>query len=552
MSRTFIMIKVLVLSLCMVLAGVNISTAAVQIPEKVRVGLFFEKTAVSNFTLNSDKGLQFGYYKDNNFSLLTENPTNELVSVRKDVYFIKTSTALVEYKPTDKTIPQGQALGPVHIQIGGEYAGFNEVDQQIKSLEQKGVDAYPVYKDVWQVWTGFYPDIASAQADIKNKLEVVLGAGEYKVIQPLNTSIVVSNSRGKTLLLFSSSTGVLQMKPIIENSPYIFKINNKKTYRGDIEVRRQTGSDMSVINILPLEQYLYGVVPSEIESNSNVEALKAQAVAARTYALNSIGDKHSHLEIDVCDTTCCQVYKGFGGEAPSTNKAVEDTKGRIVTYNGKPASVFYFSSSGGWTEDVKNVWGSSIPYLVSVEDKYESGKSWHYNWEVSYTAEKLKGIFEGRGLGLGDILGITATKTSEAGRITELVVTGSKKNKKYEKNDCRSFLSLDSQWYTVTTDADTMIKSKEAPPLKTQLGGKKVITASGVKTLNAAGNNSFTVIGANNVKKVVPRIPANYIFKGKGWGHGIGMSQEGAKGMANAGFTYEQILTHYFKGTKVE
>ncbi|HPD00328.1 MAG TPA: SpoIID/LytB domain-containing protein, partial [Acetivibrio sp.] len=221
------------------------------------------------------------------------------------------------------------------------------------------------------------------------------------------------------------------------------------------------------------------------------------------------------------------------------------------TYNGKPASVFYFSSSGGRTEDVKNVWGSDgYPYLISVEDKYESGDSWHYNWEVSFTAQKIKQIMIDRGFNLGDILGIFITKRSEAGRATEVVVKGSKDERIYTNGSTRSFLSLDSQWYEITTDADTLVMGVEGEPVKTQLGGKKVMTASGLKTISASGN-SVSVVSSGSIKKI-PIIPTIYTIIGKGWGHSVGMSQEGAKGMAKAGFTYKEILAHYFAGTKVE
>ena len=183
---------------------------------------------------------------------------------------------------------------------------------------------------------------------------------------------------------------------------------------------------MTLINVLPMEEYLYGVVPCEIQAGSHPEALKAQAVAARTYTVNNL-KKYERLNFNMCATTYSQVYRGFNGEAGATSKAIDDTRGEIVTYEGKPASIFYFSSSGGKTEDVKNVWGSDgYPYLVSVEDKYESGKSWHYNWENSFTAQRIKEIMVGRGFNIGDILGIHITKRSEAGRAVEVVLRGSK------------------------------------------------------------------------------------------------------------------------------
>ncbi|GAE89184.1 SpoIID/LytB domain-containing protein [Acetivibrio straminisolvens] len=364
--------------------------------------------------------------------------------------------------------------------------------------------------------------------------------------------IVVLSKDGQVMLMFDSIYHAFQVQPETKDESCVLRINgdDKKRYRGAFEILRLSGSDMTVINVINIEEYLYGVVPYEIQASSHPEALKVQAVAARTYTVNNL-NKYKRLQFDLCPTVYSQVYKGFDGEASSTNKAVDDTKGKVVTYNGKPASVFYFSSSGGMTEDVRNVWGSEgYPYLVSVEDKYESGDSWHYNWEVSFTAQKLKQIMIDRGLKIGDILGIYITKRSEAGRATEVIVKGSQGEKVYTNGSTRSFLSLDSQWYDITTDADIFVKGNDGEAIKTQLGGKKVMTASGLKTVSSA-NSKVSVVSANGTK-TVPLIPTNYIFKGKGWGHAVGMSQEGAKGMANAGFTYEEILTHYFPGTKVE
>lgn len=387
----------------------------------------------------------------------------------------------------------------------------------------------------------------------ENAAQVALGGiADYSVIPPSSKRIVILSSDGQVKLMYDSVNGAFRVYPHEGGSPSLFKLNsdNKKVFRGGLEVLRQTGSDMTVINVLPTEEYLYGVVPGEIGAGSHVEALKAQAVAARTYTLNNLS-KYSHLKFNLCTTTYSQVYKGYSVEDKATNKAIDDTKGEIVTYKGKPAAVFYFSSSGGKTEDVKNVWGSEdYPYLVSVDDPYESGKSWHYNWQVSYTAQKIGEIMTKRGYKLGNIQAVFITKRSEAGRATELVVKGANDQRIYTNGNTRSFLSLDSQWFDITTDSDVAVLKQDGSSSNTQLSGKKVMTSSGVKTISTS--NNVSIISSNNTKKTVPAVPTTYIFTGKGWGHGIGMSQEGAKGMANAGLTYKEILTHYFTGTKVE
>ncbi|HOM03012.1 MAG TPA: SpoIID/LytB domain-containing protein [Acetivibrio sp.] len=528
------------------------------IPQKVRIGLLFndsqtgQYSAVSSFTVDSQKGLQLGYFSEEGFVCLFKEPSKDAVTVRKDAFFAKGSSGLTEFDPSSGKIPSGEIIGAYHIKIGKDYKDYNSLYKELVEVKQKGVDAYPAYDDGWQIWTGFYLDENEAQTAITKNIDPALGTGDYSVVSPSASRITVLSKDGQPILVFDSIYYAFGVQPEVEDGTGVLRINgdDKSRYRGGLEVLRLSGSDMTVINVINIEQYLYGVVPYEIQASSHPEALKAQAVAARTYTVNNL-NKYKRLQFDLCPTVYSQVYKGFDGEAASTNKAVDDTKGKIVTYNGKPASVFYFSSSGGRTEDVRNVWGSEgYPYLVSVEDKYESGDSWHYNWEVSFTAQKIKQIMTDRGLKLGDILGIYITKRSEAGRATEVIVKGSQGEKVYTNSSTRSFLSLDSQWYEITTDADIFVNGNGDEPVMTQLGGKKVMTASGLKTVNST-NGKVNVVNSNGTK-VVPLIPTNYIFKGKGWGHSVGMSQEGAKGMAKAGFTYEEILTHYFPGTKVE
>lgn len=521
------------------------------VPEQVRIGLYFnddktkQYTAVSSFKIDSESGLQFGSCTDSGFTVLIEETANSTYTIRKDAFYVNNSGKLTEYSPESAKIPEGEKLGAFHANLGGSYESYEALTAQIEEYKKNGIDAFPAFSDTWQIWSGFYLD--------ENALKAALGdTAEYTVVPPSPTRIVVSSSEGEVKLLYDGSVGAFRVYPREGDDPSLFRINgdNNKVYRGALEILRQKASDMTLINVLPTEEYLYGVVPGEIGAASHVEALKAQAVAARTYTLNTLS-KYSHLKFNLCTTTYTQVYKGYSVEKPATNKAVDDTKGEIVTYNDKPAAIFYFSSSGGKTEDVKNVWGSEdYPYLVSVDDPYESGKSWHYNWQVSYTAQKISEIMTNRGFKLGSILGVYITKRSEAGRATELVVKGAKDQRIYTNGNTRSFLSLDSQWFDISTDSDVPVLAQDGSSSNTQLSGKKVMTSSGLKTINAS--NSVSTISSDNVKNVVPAVPTTYIFTGKGWGHGIGMSQEGAKGMANAGFTYDEILAHYFTGTKVE
>lgn len=507
------------------------------VPEDVRIGLYFndsqtgQYTALSNFSIDAENGVQLGVFKDNKFNFLIPKVFKNTIIISK--YMV------------------GNPMEIYHIKICGGFNSYDDLIDELDKIKKNGIDAYPVYTDEWQIWEGVYPNAGEAEDSISDIIESKLDDKYHCfVIKPSSTRILTLSEDNKVIFIFDNKESIFGISPAPENQPKVFRINkdNEKRYRGNLEVRRMSESDMTLINILPLEEYLYGVVPYEIQANSHMEALKAQSVAARTYSVNNMY-KYDRLNFNMCTTVNSQVYRGYNGETASTNRAIDDTKGEIITYNEKPAAVFYFSSSGGKTEDVKNVWGSTnYPYLISVEDKYESGTSWRYQWEVSYTAKKIGEIMANRGFKLGNILGISITKKSAAGRATELIVRGSQDERIYTNSSTRDFLSLDSQWFDITTDADVVVKTGETSYEKTQLAGKKVATGSGLKIISG----DVSVVSSGNKKTTIPAAPTIFTFTGRGWGHAVGMSQEGAKGMAENGYKYYEILTHYFPGTKVE
>ncbi len=509
----------------------------------LRIGLNFASTSVNYFSVSAEKGLQVGSSENNVFKVLHEEATSNSLVIRKDSYLTTDGSKYISFNPSDVSVPLEKKIGPFHIKIGSDYQDLGAAKEQVTALTQKGIKAYCAYVDSWQVWAGFYIDQNSAQADIDTNFKSILPEGTYTIVQPSDSRIVVMSGGGETLLVFGSSKGKFQIRPKTENNPCALKINNKDLYRGNLEVLRSSGSDMTLINIVPLEQYLYGVVPAEIGKGVHLEAAKAQAIVSRTYAINGV-NAHGKNGFDLCTTEHCHVYKGYSAESPTTNRAVDETAGKSVVYNGKSAQVFYSSSNGGYTEDVKNVWNPKleIPYLAGFKDKYDPAKP----WEVTLTASQVKQKTKGS---LGDILGISITNTSGSGRVTELQIKGTSKTESYYREACRTLFGFKSQLYTFTTDADVAIKSNNSS-VKTSLSNRSVMTASGLKTLKG-NSGQAVVLGADNVKRTVPSVPTVYKFTGTGYGHGIGMSQLGAIAMANAGFKSEEIVTYYFPGTTI-
>lgn len=319
-----------------------------------------------------------------------------------------------------------------------------------------------------------------------DEVSISVSASGIPVIRGINTPIIAEKIRLST----SSPDGLISVSSDSCKSAQ---------YRGSIVITR-ANKGMLLVNEVDIEDYLKGVLPSEMPPGFNVEALKAQAVAARTYAWSSTG-RHFDMGYNLCDSTHCQVYPGASGENPSTSQAVKDTAGLVMTYQGKLISAQYCSDCGGTTET------SNQPYLTSVSDKpncdlpaycEHNGHTWVKSWPV----EEFEKLLVPRISQLSGIKAIYITQTSSTGRVKEIKI-----------------------------DADT--------------GGT---TISGV--------NLRILLGATVIRSTmfsVSLADGNVTFEGRGYGHGIGLCQYGANGLASPSYSYsfEQILKHYYKDIEI-
>jgi SpoIID/LytB domain protein len=330
-------------------------------------------------------------------------------------------------------------------------------------------------------------------------------------------------------------------------------LSNGTTYRGSFYLK-PNGSQIQVINYLDIEDYLKGVVPSEMPASWPKEALKAQAISARSYA--------SNLML-LTDTAASQVYKGYSGEDSRTNVAIKETEGLLVKYNGKPIQTFFFSTSGGKTANVSDVWNSNqsyFPYLVSVDDPYESSP--YSNWSETFSAEtilksfgfpttaKLKGVTVTKSGANGEVRGVKVS--TSAG---DKEITGSELDirKAFPLQSASHYNALYSNWFTMQSSGGSQtnfsVKTSSGTTSISDVKGQSVQTANGQVTLNDSNVSIQTSNGiiVNNGNEELTSVT----LSGKGWGHRVGMSQYGAKGFAEKGWKAEQIITHYFKGTTV-
>ena len=367
-------------------------------------------------------------------------------------------------------------------------------------------------------------------------------------------------------------------------------------YRGAFLYQRTDGGRLSVINYLPLEDYIKGVVPYEMGTWFPEEALKAQALCARSYAMTSIG-RHGSQGFDLCNTTCCQVYKGLKTQSDAVDRAVEQTAGQYIRYNGEIIRAVYMSSDGGATENAENVWNTPLPYLRAVRDDWEAQTDTTYkSWTRGITARQITQILKARGNDNTDIVHAYAEYTA-AGNISRLTFVDSRgKTYDYEKEAARLVLAstdygvdIKSMRFIFEDAANPRVKSPSefARPMSgtqdTQSSGieaavKSVLSAFGLRPLSEqypAGSipilgksgvtyrTDFQVFGAQSgytvsdtgINAADLTIPASssgrYLIVGAGYGHNLGMSQYGAKAMAEAGYTAEQIVKYYYTGVTV-
>lgn len=312
-----------------------------------------------------------------------------------------------------------------------------------------------------------------------------------------------------------------------------------KKYRGYIIAKRESGT-LTVINAVGTEDYVASVLGKEMSYSWPKEALKAQAVCARNFVLCR-GNTHKNYDFDVCATTHCQVYGGFSSEHENTRAATKETEGVLVRYNGEVVPLFFYATSGGMTESVENVWGNPLGYLKSVPDEYENPqKASKYTWSATLTKDEIETKLKSAGASIGSLNNITVDTTTPSGRVTKMTFHGDSGTFSTKLEKCRTILGLYSQKFTVSGDKSAAIittaGASVGPYIAQNAEGKKAI--SSLRAIDGSGIVREVKIDGEG--------STVYNINGGGYGHGVGMSQWGARGMAENGFTYDEILNHYF------
>src|SRR3954447_3766364 len=266
-------------------------------------------------------------------------------------------------------------------------------------------------------------------------------------VQPAKTYIatrkgaglLVKDSRGKKVGLFTD------VPTVVASSTGFLTLNGSGTYRGTLELRQGTAGGVTAVNALSLDDYVQGVVPGEMPASWAPEALKAQAVAARTYALTTDA---GGTVFDQFNDTRSQVYRGVTAETAATNAAVRDTANQIVTYQGRAIVTYFFSTSGGKTEDVQNVFygALAVPYLKSVSDPYDKIAPRH-RWQFGpYSTKRVKAKLGG--LCAGKSRNLRIRQRGSSPRVVRADVVCSRGTRSVSGADIRSAAGLYDTWFT--------------------------------------------------------------------------------------------------------
>lgn len=377
------------------------------------------------------------------------------------------------------------------------------------------------------------------------KWVVKAGADDKVVMENLKTGqkIILRNRIILTPEAEECSVVLYKMK---QGKGWHWEKNKRGRYRGRIEFVK-IGSSLTIVNELPIDYYLYGVVPSEMSASSPQEALKAQAILARTNVYSNIGRKYKGKPYSLFSDVYSQVYSGKGREDKRSNRAVDETSGKILTYKGRPVEAVFHASCGGFLETNSMVWsGKAKPYLPAHPDmplhitgyrdlssesvfrkwinsspaaycnmskrKFPRGLNYakkYFRWQKKFSRRDLEKVIKRKtGKNIGTLKNISILKRGKSGKARVVKVIGTKCN------------------VNIVKELNIRKKLSQRPLYSANFYVEK-------RKVNRNG------------------IAEEFVFHGAGFGHGAGMCQIGAVGMALDGYKYQDIVRFYFPGAKL-
>ena len=550
--------------------------------EMVRVGLAYGSGALVNANLENNTGYGSGYrmgYFDDGLDFVELARTDE---DETQITMVKTQNTWVNGTSYSNSDNGGDVIGCYHVLVESGYRSY----EQAAADAQEYRDGFVAWIDGdYQVRAGSYTSRQEAEDAAQSLGGTVAGTSSYAVN-------VTRTGTAEILFQFDGGDALaLGVMPDVTGADTVRTWFKGYRYCGGFRYERIGGGDLTVVNIVDLETYIKGVVPYEMSNSWPLEALKVQAVCARSYAyINIHSGKHTSYHFDVCNTTDCQAYYGAGTNSSSyqanerTDQAVDETAGKYAWYDGQVIEAFYSSSHGGASESVYNVWGSSLeqyPYLCGVEDPYEAdmaSKNSYSSWTVSYTSSELAQRLQARGYNASSGIASLTLTYSDLGNVIQVRVTyGNGESNDLKPTSIRSVFGVSSIRFTVngqsvssgagTSSSGGGLTANGSASLDSQ-GTYTVISGSG--SLSQAGlDGLYAISGSGSINPAEDTVSSggsgtdtptgtqvtvsgsSYIFQGSGNGHQLGLSQYGARAMAERGFTYDEIIEFYYPGTYV-
>ncbi|GHU37373.1 hypothetical protein FACS1894105_09380 [Clostridia bacterium] len=556
--------------------------------QNIRVGLVYDSGITESFRTKSSTGFLIGKTEKNNgiaLSALFSIPNKEIY-VTRDVNLAKNAAG--KYYNASGSI----VIGKYNIEVGRVFANIDEAYGYINSYVDRSL-----YKNPFPAYTGGGAVVVrfgeySSESDAQSRINSIQGSfteNLYVSAAKGTTAVIIDPITDAVLFEFesaSSDLAVAALKSPESSLAYGTKMSEltngttgfTETSAGNIYagafVYLPQNAGVEVVNLLALEDYVKGIVTSEISPAWPIEAIKAFALASRSYTL-AVGNRHAGSGFEICNDIHCQLYLGSKTATDNSNKAVDDTRGEIITYDGLPIQAVYHSSAGGISENHNDAWGGTLryPYLVSVKlpfEKYTDPSRQNALWTRTATGAELYTY----------LTQVSSHASLFRGKLTSSVASITIDERSPGSNYIKKVTVTDTGGHSVTLDKSDSIRSafarfassanmdifhsmifrhfhffnssgKEGGSTAIESGATYIMSANGLTTATPPDGTISVISAYGTTTKTGEPNGSAFIFSGKGWGHGVGMSQYGTLDMANLGYKYDEIVKTFYTGVEI-
>ena len=544
-------------ALCLMLSILLCGGARALDNDMLKVGIKYGGNAMFSANLQNydgaGAGYEMGYFDAGRVFVplgLTTDETNISITVDTHVFI----AGGVYYQ--DMPANYSEYIGAYHLQLTRRFDSCAEA-AAVAAGYNGGFVAW--LNDGYAVRVGQYRTAEGVERAMGNWA----GPDAAEIVAPSKTGVMVTVTGTDRILFYLDCSGLRSLAVMPRSISGEKPVTWFRGYRyyGAFEYQRVTGGNINVINVVNIEDYVKGSVPYEIGSDKPIEAIKAQAVCARTYA--AMQTRHRSQGFDVCTTDDCQVYQGVAASNELTDRAVDETAGLYMYYNGKLAEAYYYSSNGGASEDALNVWGSEVPYCKGKLDPYEaaiSDRIYKYNWTTTFTQSELTSRLKSRGINIGTVKSVSITEFTPTGNVRAITFTGTSGTKTVYRESCRTSLGLRSMRFHLGSEAYSPNPStffvNGAQSSLSDLSGVYTISGTGTVSSYSGGASGAYAATSGGVFALdggtsAPQSSDYFTFTGSGWGHNVGMSQWGASAMAEMGYGFRDILMFYYTDVEI-